>query len=98
MAVSEVLKALGSWSVSINSMVPQDIWKATDYFGHVAIHAGRQDPRVAGDSLLDSARYVGVLREKDDSDATQYTIGGLGLAMWLGDQEGKGAVIEGNLS
>lgn len=98
MAVNEVLKALGSWGLQVNSMIPQDIWKSLGYFGHVAIHAGRQDPRVAGDSLLTSARYVGVLREKDDSDATQYTIGGPGLPMWLGDQEGKGAVIEGNLT
>lgn len=92
MPVTEVLRAMGSWTLTIKPEIPRDTWDALGYFGHVAIMAGPMDPRVSKDSLLDAARYVGVLREKDNADT--YTLGGPGMAMWLGDEDGKGSVIE----
>ncbi|WP_406444573.1 fibronectin type III domain-containing protein [Streptomyces sp. NBC_01613] len=101
MAVQEVLKALGSWEVKLLPGTPRDVLDALDYFGHVAITPGRLDPLQYGDNLLTTARYVGVLRTKtigDDgrTNAPQddLSVGGVGMAMWLGDEDGKGSVYE----
>lgn len=96
MAVTEVLRAVGSWGLQLSEDVPQAVWDAIGYYGHVAIHPGPVDVRVAGDSLLSSARYVGVLRDKDHEDG--FTIGGGGMALWLGDEDGKGSVVETPIS
>ena len=101
MAVQEILKALGSWEVNLLPGTPRDVLDSLDYFGHVAIIPGRLDPAQYGDNLLTVARYVGVLRTRtigDDgrTNAPQddLSIGGPGMAMWLGDEDGKGAVYE----
>lgn len=101
MAVSEVLKSLGSWEVKLQSNTPRDVLDALDYFGHVAIVPGRLDPLQYGDNLLTAARYVGVLRTRtigDDgrTNAPQddLSVGGVGMAFWLGDEDDKGAVYE----
>lgn len=96
MAVTEVHRALGSWQLALRPDVPRELWDQLAYFGHVTIHAGPLDVRVAGDSALSSARYVGVLRTMGNADT--YTLGGPGLAMWLGDEDGKGWVIENLLA
>jgi hypothetical protein len=100
-SVQEVLKALGSWEIKLLPGTPRDVLDALDYFGHVAIAPGRLDPLQYGDNLLTTARYVGVLRTKtigDDgrTNAPQddLSVGGVGMAMWLGDEDGKGAVYE----
>lgn len=93
MAVTEILRAVGSWSLNLSEDVPQSVWDSMGYYGHVAVHPGPVDVRVAGDSLLDSARYVGVLRQKNHDDSG-FTVGGGGMALWLGDEDGKGWVIE----
>lgn len=101
MSVSEVLKALGTWEVKLVPGTPRDTLDALDYFGHVAIIPGRLDPLQYGDNLLTTARYVGVLRTRtigDDgrTNAPQddLSVGGVGMAMWLGDEDGKGDVYE----
>ena len=101
MAVQEVLKALGSWEVKLLPGTPRDVLDALDYFGHVAIVPGRLDPAQYGDNLLTTARYVGVLRRRtigDDGRTSapqdDLSIGGCGMAFWLGDEDGKGAVYE----
>lgn len=101
MAVTEVLKALGSWELDLLPSVPRDVLDALGYFGHVAIVPGRLDPAQYGDNLLDAARYVGVLRTKTIGDdgrtnapGDNISIGGVGMAFWLGDEDGKGDVFE----
>src|SRR5690242_2901161 len=101
MPVQEVLKALGSWGIKLQPGTPRDVLDSLDYFGHVAIVPGRLDPLQYGDNLLTTARYVGVLRTKtigDDGRTSapqdDLAIGGVGMAMWLGDEDGKGAVYE----
>ncbi|MFI8351332.1 hypothetical protein [Streptomyces sp. NPDC085596] len=101
MAVQEVLKALGSWEVKLLSQTPRNVLDSLDYFGHVAIVPGRLDPAQYGDTLLTTARYIGVLRTRtigDDgrTNAPQddLSIGGVGMAFWLGDEDGKGDVYE----
>ncbi|MEU1272974.1 hypothetical protein [Streptomyces sp. NPDC005799] len=101
MAVQEVLKALGSWEVKLQPNTPREILDALDYFGHVAIVPGRLDPQQYGDNLLTTARYVGVLRTRtigDDGRTStpqdDLSVGGVGMAMWLGDEDNKGSVYE----
>jgi hypothetical protein len=81
--------------------VPRDVLDSLDYFGHVAIIPGRLDPLQYGDNLLTTARYVGVVRTKTIGDdgrtnapGDDISIGGVGMAFWLGDEDGKGAVYE----
>jgi len=92
MAVKEVLQALGSWDLNLTEDIPRDLLDVLDFFGHIAIVPGRLDPVQYGDNLLTSARYVGVLRERDLGD--QYKLSGVSMALWLGDEDGKGAVYE----
>lgn len=101
MAVQEVLKALGSWEIKLLGSAPRDVLDSIAYFGHVAIIPGRLDPAQYGDNLLDIARYVGVVRTKTIGDdgrtnapADDISVGGVGMAFWLGDEDGKGSVYE----
>lgn len=65
MPINEIIQACGSWSVALREDTPRTILDDLDYFGHVAVHSARQfHPDKIGDALLDSARYVGVLRER----------------------------------
>lgn len=101
MGVQEVLKALGSWEIGLLPSVPRDVLDGLDYFGHVAIVPGRLDPAQYGDNLLTAARYVGVVRTKtigDDGRTNEpgdnISVGGVGMAFWLGDEDNKGDVFE----
>lgn len=88
--------ALGSWSVQLAPETPQTIIDKIQYLGHVAVSTGRPDPRVSGDSLLTSARYVGVLRGIAWQQAGPQ-ISGSGMAYWLGDENDKGPIITDQL-
>ncbi|MFD9465327.1 fibronectin type III domain-containing protein [Streptomyces sp. NPDC060027] len=102
MTVNQVLQALGSWDLTLKSTTPPDLWDRIDYFGHIALIPGRADPVQYGDNLLAAARYVGVVRGRDNSGDDRrtkvieqgYDISGVGMAMWLGDEDNKGAVYE----
>ena len=101
MAVTEILKALGSWDIKFLPGVPRDVLDALDYFGHVAIAPGRLDPAQYGDNLLTAARYVGVVRTKTIGDdgrtnapGDDISVGGVGMAFWLGDEDSKGDIFE----
>jgi hypothetical protein len=90
--VSEVKQALGAWSVRLREGTPREILDNLASFGHVAIVPGRVDVRTVGDNLLTDARYVGVLRGREDrGDETE--LFGVGMAFWLGDEDDKGDVF-----
>jgi len=92
MSVTQVRMASGSWSLRLIPQTPQSVLDSLQYFGHVAVSTGREDVRVAGDSLLRSARYVGVLR-KVTAAGDGRSLSGPGMAMWLGDEDKKGPVV-----
>jgi len=100
--VNDVLSALGSWDISLKPTTPPDLWDRLDYFGHIAFIPGRMDPAQYGDNLLTAARYVGVVRGRNNSGDDRrtkvieqgYELSGVGMAMWLGDQDDKGDVYE----
>lgn len=91
MAVTETLRALGSWGITLRDEMPDDIWKKIDYFGHIVIGPGKR-PGALDDSLLGAARYVGPVTKISDASERR-TVGGAGMALWLGDAEGKGDIF-----
>lgn len=92
MAVTETLRALGSWGLTFTDKMPDNVWKKIDYFGHIAIVPGRR-PGPLDDSLLRTARYVGPVTKISDSSSERRTVSGAGMALWLGDAEGKGDIF-----
>jgi hypothetical protein len=94
MSVTEVLRGLGQWNIGLDvEKMPDKIWKQITKFGHIAIHVGRVDPRVSGDSLLRTSRYTGVVIGQTDDDSRK-SIDGFGINFWLGDSENKGDIRE----
>jgi hypothetical protein len=91
-AITETLQGLGGWEIQLTN-IPQDTVDKINYFGHIAVHVGRVDYRIEGDAALSSSRYTGVVRKKV-GDKESLKLSGPGMAMWLGDEDKKGAVIE----
>lgn len=100
MPVTSTLLANGAWSVQLSPMLPNALKDAlaAGYFGHIAVSVGRADPRIAGDSLLTSARYVGVINGINFQTANGPTVSGEGMALWLATAAQVGDVIEAPLS
>lgn len=96
MTVKETLGALGSWDVELAEDTPDYILDRLVMFGHVGIFDGPVDiERTADADLLANAKYVGVMRHRDRHDGR--TFDGSGLVFWLGDEDGKGHVLEDEL-
>ena len=93
MAVTQVLRKLGDWSIQLRPDAPAGLIASLSPFGHVAVVPGRMNPVERGQELLDAARYVGILRAVA-ADGDRFTLSGPGLEAWLGDDEGKGHIIE----
>ncbi|MEU5197293.1 hypothetical protein AB0G86_25130 [Streptomyces scabiei] len=101
MSVTEILNKSGEFEFELSTTVPRDVLDTIQYFGHIALIPGRIDPKQYGNTLLSAARYVGVVRRRtlgDDgrtnSVQDNIRIGGVGMAFWLGDEDGKGDVYE----
>ena len=92
-SVQDVLRAVGQFNVQLVPEAPVGIISSLDFFGHVAFVPGRMSPVEHGDELLAAARYVGILRAVEGNQG-QITLSGVGMAAWLGDEDGKGDVIE----
>lgn len=102
MTIKQIKGALGSWDLTLKDTCPRDLWDRLQYFGHIFVFPSRLDPAQYGDELLAHAQYGGVLRKRgmagDDRRTNVveqgYTLSGVGMAFWLGDEDNKGAVIE----
>lgn len=90
--ITQVHRKLGSWSLRLKADAPPGLVGSLDLLGHVAVIPGRVNPVERGEECLTLARYVGVLRAVEMG--RQHTLSGSGLAWWLGDEDGGGAVIE----
>lgn len=91
MPVTERLQADGSWSLTLDASTPKQIRDQIQLLDHVALTPARiVDTAVSSETVLASARYTGVLRDRPGDEAEQgYRIGGPGLGWWL-----KTAVVE----
>jgi hypothetical protein len=94
MTITEATRAPGQWSLTLDPDTPRAVRDALQYFGHIVVSVGRPDPRVAGDSLLTSGRYTGVVTGIVENDDATVDLSGQGMAFWLGDADKKGAVLE----
>jgi hypothetical protein len=79
--------------LQLKSGTPQEIIDALTPFGHIAIAPGRIDVAQVGDNLLTQARYVGVFRGGKVA-GEEFSLEGSGMPFWLGDEDGKGPIIE----
>lgn len=93
MTIQQVHRKLGQWSIALKPDAPPGVIASLDLLGHVAVIPGHVNPVERGAECLSLARYVGVLRQVDAD--TRIALSGSGLAYWLGDEDGAGAVIEG---
>ncbi|MEV0306543.1 hypothetical protein [Nonomuraea fuscirosea] len=93
MPVSEKLMELGSWQITLVDETPKTVLDTIEYFGHLAFVPAHVEPGQYGDHLLDMARYVGVVTARD-VDHLRKQISGQSTAVWLGDADGKGDVLE----
>jgi len=91
--ISQVLRKCGQWSVTLRPDAPAGLVGGLSLFGHVVVVPARMNPVERGEEMVSAARYVGVLHSKQTSGG-QVTLAGLGLEAWLGDDQGKGEVIE----
>lgn len=97
--ITERLMRLGEWSLTFTD---PSLYDDVDYFDHVVIVPGRLDHAGAFDDagILAAASYAGVIRSKLRTASSRsetddrLILSGAGLAFWLGDEDGKGHVIE----
>src|SRR5574343_49386 len=90
--IQQVLQKVGRWSLRLKPGAPPGVLSSLTPFGHIVVIPGRVNPVERGDECLSLARYVGIFREMEASP--QVTLAGVGLEAWLGDEDGKGDVIE----
>lgn len=99
MSVTERVMGVGAWDVALHEDTPRRIIDQLDPtgpwgFAQLVITDTPVDVASMTDAgILAVARYAGVYRRMDG-----YTLGGAGLAAFLGDEDGKGNVFEGALS
>jgi hypothetical protein len=92
MTITQQIGALGGFSIQLADDTPRDVLDKLGFFGHVVVLRGDVDVAgTANTTLLQKAKYVGVLREKPTGSNT---LEGAGMVFWLGDEDNKGAVLE----
>lgn len=94
MPVTEQVQALGSWSIEFERSAPKAVREAC-WHPHSSIIVTRAHiPSTTQEGqLLVDARYHGVIM-----DRTPYGLSGPGLAWWIGDADGQGAVTTAALT
>jgi hypothetical protein len=97
MAITEILRGLGSWSLKLRENTPRSILDEIQYFGHIAVSVGQINPALTQDGLLSEARYVGVVRQRD-FEGDSRSLSGSDISYWLGDEEAKGEIFENPLT
>ena len=95
MSVTERVMAAGAWTVDLSPETPgqlmEQIALSRAGFGQIEILPAHLDPRSVSDAtLLGLARYTGLYRTQEGT----HRLSGPGLPILLGDEDGKGDVIE----
>lgn len=95
MGATEKLNATGSWRLTLRPDTPTSV---TDQFpieeqafSHLVVLPAWLDPSAVNRATLYAlSAYTGVYRHQ----AGMHELEGAGVAMWLGDEDGKGSIIE----
>lgn len=96
--INERVMTQGSFDVRFALNAPLSLWSTMNKFGHIVITPQWVDHRLFDDDvMLGLARYSGViLKKKLSEDGLE--VSGAGMVWWLGDEEGKGDIIETKVS
>lgn len=91
MTVYERVQALGEWELTFRDGTPAEIVNKITPFSHIIVLPARIGP-VSTDAVAAAlALYTGVVLKIPRRGRT---IGGHGLAWWMGDADNKGAILE----
>lgn len=90
--IVERLQALGSWNVKLTG-APASVVNRLDYLGHLVVTDGPVPADLLDDGILTSALYAGPLRRRRQTSDDTVELRGAGMALWLGDEDGKGDVL-----
>lgn len=92
MSVEQRTSKPGAFTINLKDSVPFSIRELLAPFGHVVITPTHVDPNALGDAgMLSAARYTGIVRV---IDGQRNVLSGPGLIAWLGDEDGKGDILE----
>lgn len=87
MSVYEALMGVGSWQLTLAADTPQHIRQRIVPFSSVLILPA-DGPDLGDSAMLAAARYHGLVRKP----GPQFTVGGAGLPLLWGDEDGKGRI------
>lgn len=95
MTVYDAWQRLGRWELRLDpKTTPNSIREGVDHWDHVVIVAGGVPvPETLGDGLLSQALWAGPVRQRRVSE-DEVLFAGPGMAVWLGDEDGKGQLYE----
>ena len=95
MSVTEKLMAPGQFNLTLNKeTTPNNIINQIDAWGHIVIVPGDLNVQEFSDStLLDSARYTGIVYSLEMGDESTVLVNGQGLVAYLGDGDTRGMPI-----
>lgn len=92
--INERAMTQGSFDVRFGTDAPLSLWNTLEEFGHLVVLPQWVDHRLFDDTtMLTMARYAGPILERRLS-RDGLTVSGAGMVWWLGDEEGKGDIIE----
>ncbi len=80
----------GQWNLQLSLETPKSIRDLLDYFGHVFAFDTAMRRGIADATMISTARWGGVVRIR----STPWQLGGANMITWLGDEDGKGPIIE----
>ncbi len=93
--ITERYRGHGRFDLRLSDDTPSDVVTQLVEFGHVVITDSPVDPAALGDSgMLAAARYTGVVYRPARRLDLSVRLAGYGPLIHLGDQDGKGDIIE----
>jgi hypothetical protein len=83
----------GDWSLVLDPATPRSIRKVIDQWGHVFVYLTPPVPGQADATMIADAIWGGIVRTRP----TSWEVGGPNMIVHLGDEDGKGAILETNI-
>jgi hypothetical protein len=80
----------GQWSLKLDPAIQKTTRDLLDYFGHVYVFDAPQRPGQSDATMIANSRWGGILRRRQ----TPWDLAGVNMIGWLGDEDGKGPIME----
>src|SRR5439155_848844 len=93
MPVTERLMAAGQFHLELDPNTPKTIRDALDFFGHIYIFDAQMRQDIGDTSMIAASRWGGIIRRRP----TPFGVEGVSMIAWLGDEDGKGPIMETSL-